>query len=210
MNKNKKNLMKIIILVVIFLSVGIILYIDCKKNLKEVNQSKQEVYDENFEKNEKIYKTKKISFWKSIFYQQSREADFTKEEQDRLNEALKKANKEQIEAYKNIKDRDYYVSQTVGSRLIDEYGQFGSYGEKTDRLRKEDPQRYAQYVKEAVEQWDSAHNKNYKDDIEAITSVMSEEEKQLYFVSKQLDDLADAEEDATSSSEEIIILLQQK
>lgn len=141
------------------------------------------------------------------------QANFTEEETQRLQNAISNAEDQHKDAYKSIEARNEYINKVVENAAGDFYNEHSVEGVTRNKLlqkyRNEQPEKYKESVTKAIQGYDQEHNTNYKNDIEAFTSSMTEEEKQLYLISKQLNNTADAEDDLNKSTTEVTEVFQE-
>ena len=140
-------------------------------------------------------------------------ANFTEEETQKLANAIANAEDKHKDAYKSIEDRNSYINKAVENDAGDFYDKNSVEGVTRNKLlqkyRSEQPEKYKESVTKAIKEYDQEHNTDYKNDIEAFTSSMSEEEKQLYLISKQLNDTVEAEDDLNKSTTEVTEVFQE-
>ena len=141
------------------------------------------------------------------------QANFTEEETQKLQNAISNAEDQHKDAYKSIEARNEYINKVVENAAGDFYNEHSVEGVTRNKLlqkyRNEQPEKYKESVTKAIQGYDQEHNTNYKNDIEAFTSSMTEEEKQLYLISKQLNNTADAEDDLNKSTTEVTEVFQE-
>lgn len=140
-------------------------------------------------------------------------ANFTEEETQKLRNAIANAKDKHKDAYKSIEDRNSYINTTVENDAGDFYNKKSAIGEIRDNLlqkyKNEQPEKYKESITKAIKKYDEKHNTDYKNDIEAFTSSMDEEEKKLYSISKQLNNTVEAEDDLNKSTTEVTEVFQE-